>query len=238
MKTPHAGWRSAAYLLAWPGMDAKSFLDSKVSVARPSLSAWLKAIFTTALGVFLFSSGARILPATQPLLQGFLGMLGVALMLHFGSFRLLALFWQSQGVNAVPIMHVPLFARSLREFWGRRWNVGFRDLAHQFVFEPTRKKFGTTTGSFFVFLVSGLIHELVISLPARGGYGLPTLYFALQGVAALLERSSSGKRFNLRQGWRGRLFAITVVAGPVFLLFHPPFIFHVVIPCMKAVHVL
>jgi len=235
---PHAAWRSPAYLLAWPGMDAKGFLDSKASVARPLLSAWLKAILTTALGIFLFCFGARAVPPTQPLLQGFTGMLGVAFILHFGSFRLLALIWQTQGVNATPIMQAPLFAKTLSEFWGRRWNVGFRDLAHRFVFEPVRRKFGTGAASFLVFIVSGLIHELVISLPAHGGYGLPTFYFALQGVAAALERSSFGKRFNLRQGWRGRLFAIAVVAGPAFLLFHPPFIFHVVIPCMKAVHAL
>ena len=117
---PHAVWRSPAYLLAWPGMDAKGFLDSKASVARPRLSAWLKAILTTALGIFLFCFGARAVPATQPLLQGFAGMLGVAFILHFGSFRLLALIWQTQGVNATPIMQAPLFAKTLSEFWGRR----------------------------------------------------------------------------------------------------------------------
>jgi hypothetical protein len=39
-QAPHAGWRSAAYLLAWPGMDAESFLNAgpciPLSVVRTS----------------------------------------------------------------------------------------------------------------------------------------------------------------------------------------------------------
>jgi D-alanyl-lipoteichoic acid acyltransferase DltB (MBOAT superfamily) len=165
-------------------------------------------------------------------------MLGVVLTLHFGVFKLLALFWQSTGVKAVPIMSAPLLSRSLSEFWGRRWNLGFRDLAYQFVFVPARRKFGAGAASFLVFIVSGLIHDLVISLPARGGYGLPTLYFAIQGAATALERSSAGKKLGLRQGWRSRLFMFAVAGVPAFLLFHPSFVLRVIIPCMKAVHVL
>ena len=66
---------------------------------------------------------------------------------------------------------------------------------------------------------------LVISLPARGGYGLPTAYFLLQGVAMGAER-------KLRHG--RRLFAWVVVAGPVFWLFHPLFVRQVIIPMMEA----
>ena len=235
---PHAAWRSAAYLLAWPGMDAKSFLDDETTISSPRISAWLKAIFVTALGLLLFCVGARTLPANQLLLQGWVGMLGVVLTLHFGVFKLLALFWQSMGVNAVPIMSAPLLSKSLGEFWGRRWNLGFRDLAYQFVFVPAGKKFGTGGASFLVFIVSGLIHDLVISLPARGGYGLPTLYFAIQGAATALERTPAGKRLGLHQAWRSRLFMVAVAAVPAFLLFHRPFVLRVIIPCMKAVHVL
>ena len=57
-------------------------------------------------------------------------MLGLILLLHFGSFELIALFWQSRGVNAKPIMSAPLRATSLAEFWGKRWNLGFRQFSH------------------------------------------------------------------------------------------------------------
>jgi alginate O-acetyltransferase complex protein AlgI len=165
-------------------------------------------------------------------------MLGLVLLLHFGIFRLLALFWQSLGMNAVPIMSAPLASASLGEFWGRRWNLGFRDLAHQFLFVPAQKKLGTAAASFLVFIASGLIHDLVISLPVLGGFGLPTMYFAIQGIGFALERTRCGKQFGLRQGWRGRLFMAAITAGPACWLFHRSFVLRVIIPFMQAVHAL
>jgi hypothetical protein len=79
---------------------------------------------------------------------------------------------------------------------------------------------------------------LVISVPARGGYGLPTGYFVFQGLGVLVERSSFGKQLGLRDGVRGWLFMVVITAGPVFFLFHPPFVLRVIIPFMKWMHAL
>ena len=88
-------------------------------------------------------------------------------------------------------MAKPILSKTLSEFWGKRWNLGFRQLAHDLIFRPLHKRIGVGAASLLVFVVSGLIHDLVISLPARGGYGLPTGYFVLQGVGVSLERSGS-----------------------------------------------
>ena len=40
----HAAWRSVAYLLAWPGMDAEAFLDSSHHVSPPTYKRWYWAI--------------------------------------------------------------------------------------------------------------------------------------------------------------------------------------------------
>ena len=85
-----------------------------------------------------------------------------------------------------------------------------------------------------VFLVSGIIHDAVISFAAGGGWGLPTLYFLIQGIGLLLEKSRWGKRAGLARGWIGRLYAVAVVAGPAMLLFHTPFIMRVVLPMVEA----
>ena len=234
----HSTWRSAAYLLAWPGMDAESFLDLSRRVAPPPTRDWLWAVFKTALGAALFWLLARRLPEGQPLLRGWIGMLGMILLLHFGSFEIVALCWRSLGVDAVPIMSDPLRSRSLSDFWGKRWNLGFRQLSHDLIFRPLHRILGAGLAGFLVFVSSGLIHDLVISVPARGGYGLPTIYFAIQGLGVAVERAAFGRKLGLRRNLRGWLFMAVLIVGPVFLLYHPPFVLRVIIPFMKAVRAL
>lgn len=238
LQIPHPGWRSPAYLFAWPGMDAAAFLSPRSRIRRPAVSSWINAGFVTLLGATLFFAVARTIPETHPLLQGWTGMLGLILTLHFGICRLVAFLWRSLGVNAELIMATPLRSGSLSEFWGRRWNRAFHQLAHDFVFVPLYRNLGTGLAGFLVFVFSGVLHDLVISVPARGGYGLPTVYFVLQGAGVAIERSRIGKRFGLRRGLRGWLFMAAVTAGPAFWLFHPPFVLRVFLPFMKAVHAL
>jgi hypothetical protein len=132
-----------------------------------------------------------------------------------------------------PAHHVR--SASLSEFWGQRWNLGFRQLAHDMIFRPLHRGLGVGGAGFLVFVVSGLIHDFVISLPAGAGYGLPSAYFVIQGAGVALERSRAGKRLGLRRGVRGWLFMAVWTAGPAFWLFHPPFIRNVVLPFMHVI---
>jgi D-alanyl-lipoteichoic acid acyltransferase DltB (MBOAT superfamily) len=160
-------------------------------------------------------------------------MLGMILMLHFGFFRLTAVAWQIAGVDAQPIMDTPIKASSLSDFWGRRWNGAFNQLDIDVLFRPLARSTGAALATIAVFLFSGALHELVISIPARAGYGLPTAYFLLQGSGVLAQR-----RFRLRHSAGGWFVTMIVVAAPAFWLFHPPFVRHVILPFMKAIHAL
>jgi Membrane bound O-acyl transferase family len=237
-RVAHPAWRSAAYLLAWPGMDAEAFLDASQRVPPPAPVGWLRAIFKTILGAILLWVVARSIPQGEPLLRGWVAMLGLILLLHFGTFQIIALLWQSVGVNAKAIMSAPLRSTSLGEFWGRRWNLGFRQLSHELIFRPLQRRLGADAAGFLVFAASGLIHDFVISLPARGGYGLPTLYFLLQGTGMTIEHSRFGKRLGLGRGGLGWSFMMAFLAAPVFLLFHPWFVMRVILPFMQAIHAL
>ena len=237
-RVAHPVWRSPAYLFAWPGMDAENFLDPRQSASRPAPTTWLWAIIETALGAILLWIVARSVPQGEPLIRGWLGMFGLILLLHFGTFQIVSLLWQSIGVKAEPIMSAPLRSASLGEFWGKRWNLGFRQLAHQLIFRPLHRTIGAGAAGFLVFVVSGLLHDLVISVPARGGYGLPTTYFLLQGTGMTIEHSRFGKRLGLGQGMRGWTFMMAFLVAPIFLLFHPWFVMRVILPFMRAVHAL
>jgi len=231
-------WRSLAYLLAWPGMDAESFLDATSPAVPVPGREWLSATLKSVCGACLLWIIARMLPAELDLERGWVGMVGLILLLHFGTFHLASLLWRTAGVNAPPIMAAPLASTSLAEFWGRRWNLGFRQLAYDLVFRPLHRRLGPVTASFLVFVVSGLIHEAVISLPARAGYGLPTMYFVIQGGGVMLERSSWGGKLGVQSGARGWLYMAAFTAGPAFWLFHPPFVRSVILPFMQVIHAL
>jgi predicted DCC family thiol-disulfide oxidoreductase YuxK len=226
--------RNIGYLLAWPGMDAKAFLNADTLVIKTRLNEWLFASVKTLFGAALIWFLARLAFPIHPLLAGWIGMAGIIFILHFGSFHLLALGWRAAGVNAMPIMRNPLLSCSLTEFWGRRWNAAFHEIVYRFTFRPLLRRAGATAATLIVFLVSGLVHEFVISLPARGGYGLPTAYFLIQGLGIAVERSSFVKNFGLGRGGRGRLFTMLITVGPAFWLFHPPFIRNVILPMLHA----
>lgn len=169
------------------------------------------------------------------MITGWVGMVGVVLLLHFGLFHLLSALWRALGINARPIMRSPAGATSLSGFWGEDWNAAFSDLMHGGVFKPLTKSVGRWGALLLVFLISATLHELVISVPARGGYGLPTAYFVLQGLALLFERSKRGQNLGLGSGVKGWCFVALVAGVPAFWLFHPIFIHHVILPMLHAI---
>jgi hypothetical protein len=237
-RAAHSRWRSLAYLVAWPGMDAETFLDPLERSVKPSSRQWLWATLKTALGVTLLWVVARRVPEQQPPLRGWIGLFGLIFLLHFGTFHLIALFWQVMGVAAEPIMSKPTLSKTLSEFWGQRWNLGFRQLAYDLIFQPLHKRTGVAVAGLLVFVASGLIHDLVISLPAGSGYGLPTGYFILQGLGVTTERSALGRKMGLQKGPSAWIFMLIVSAAPAFWLFHPPFVLRVILPFMHAIRAL
>ena len=130
----------------------------------------------------------------------------------------LQLFWFPSG-RLVPVMSdQPYRSAGLAEFWGKRWNRLFGDWLHQVVFMALRRR--PTAALFATFLVSGLIHELLVSLPLAlvgGGnvWGWCTAYFLLQPLAMVVEH-----RWRPSPLWR-RIFCWLVVLVPVVLVLNP-----------------
>lgn len=226
--------RALSYLLLWPGMDAPSFLDSDAPVARPTFGEALWGLTKLVFGLLLLFVGVPAAIHDNPLIAGWVGMAGLVFVLHFGLAHLLSICWRLKVIDAEPIMNAPILATSLSDFWGRRWNLAFRDVAFGQIFRPLVGSLGILWATMAVFLVSGVVHDLIISIPAQGGGGGPTLYFLIQGFGLLLERSRVGQRIGLGRGYLGWLFCALVTIGPVGLLFHEPFVRHVILPTLAT----
>jgi alginate O-acetyltransferase complex protein AlgI len=226
--------RLLAYAFLWPGMDARAFCRKGI-VPPPRFREWALAIAKTISGALLLWVAVPLVGAAHPLAAGWTGMVGLVLLLHFGLFHLVSLFWRSLGIEAKAIMQSPITATSLSKFWGGSWNTAFNDLVQDHLVKLLTRHFGARGALFTIFLISGALHELVISVPARGGYGLPTLYFMLQSFGLLLERSKFGRSIGLGSGWRGWCFVVLVSGAPAFWLFHPRFVHNVILPMFHAI---
>ncbi|MEQ8766133.1 MAG: membrane bound O-acyl transferase family-domain-containing protein [Planctomycetota bacterium] len=228
--------RLMAYLLGWPGLDLEAFLHGEVrDDDQPTMGEWALAAVKLGIGLVFVYGLARLVPKEQGYWRGWLGMIGIVMTLHFGSFHLLSCFWRSRGVRALPLMNAPLLARSPSEFWGRRWNRAFRDLTHRFLFGPLARPWGASKAAFIGFAFSGVIHDAVISIPAGGGYGGPTLYFLGQALAIRFERSRVWARHVKPRPALAHLLTLAMLALPAPLLFHPPFVHRIILPFLEAI---
>jgi hypothetical protein len=227
--------RVAGYVTLWPGMDADTFLNLARLPSKPAATEWRAALSKTVFGALLLWVVMRRVFPVSPIVAGWLGLIGLCACLHFGAFHLLSIAWRRAGVAAEPLMRQPLRAKSVAEFWGRRWNHDYHHLAHRYVFVPLLKTVGKAPAFWLTFFISGLLHDLVISVPAQGGYGRPTLYFLLQACGITFERGRAAGCLGLPGGIRGTLFTIICTAAPAGLLFHPPFVLRVMVPFFAAI---
>ena len=123
-------------------------------------------------------------------------------------------------------MQRPLNATSLADFWSR-WNRGFRDLAFGLVFRPLHRRFGATIAILSTFLFSGLVHDLVISVPAGAGYGRPTLTSSSKAPACC---SRNPQRVAALRPFIIRAVMYVALIAPLGLLFPPTFVYRVFVP--------
>lgn len=106
----------------------------------------------------------------------------------------------------LPLPHgfAPPLARSLSEFWGRRWNVWLSEWFRQIIFRPLQNR--PVLALFLVFMASGVLHEWVINVPlyivtGRNCFGSMMLYFLLQAAGILIERRTRNRGVRIFLVW-------------------------------------
>jgi alginate O-acetyltransferase complex protein AlgI len=234
-----APWQWLGFAALWPGMRPALFASAG---HRAQAGAWAligRGCLRGSIGLGLTVLAWLVWQQGRPLLSDdlacFLATLlllpGLSLMLHFGIFNVLAGLWRLAGVDARPLFRAPLAARSLGDFWSRRWNLAFSEMTALGVYRPLSRRVGRKTATVAAFMASGLLHELAISVPVLAGFGLPTLYFLLHGTLVLIERQLErvGRPVS-RWGMWAHVWVLGWLALPLPILFHLPFLRGVVWP--------
>jgi alginate O-acetyltransferase complex protein AlgI len=215
--------RLAAYLL-WPGMQPRHFLPEHTPAdARPAPTV-RGMLRNAAAAALLLWAVPGLMPGDWPVsLRIASGLAGYAFLVMFALFDAWALVYRTCGIGVEKLWDNPAASTSLADFWGRRWNRIFSGMLREVLFLPLARRVGAAAALFAVFLYSGLMHEN-FSVAAGSGYGLPLLYFVIQGAGTWLESRSAVRRELQRRPWLGRAWTAAVVLGPCLLLFHEGFL--------------
>ncbi len=211
--------RYGVFSFLWFGMDPGSFRGR-----RKELS-WKNDVF---LGLFLMligTLGAWLVWAME-WRQIFVMFLPMSLGFHFGALRVLKGGLRAAGFPVRTLFPNILKTRGISDFWSRRWNTGYSQMMQRLVGRPSERLFGESVGIMMVFVISGLLHEVAITLPVGSGYGLPTLYFTLHGFLTIFEL-----RWNRPIG---KIPALLAVLLPLGWLFPPEFQTVVIAECLSV----
>ncbi len=224
------------FTIGWAGMRAQPFEalgGGSLPNAWPMIRFGITRVIAGGL-LLLLAHAIVLLPFNKQLsyiLISAILLVGFSFILHFGLLSISAGIWRLQGVPAYYLFKQPAKSKSLGEFWSKRWNLAFSEMTSITIFRPLRKRIGSAPALIIAFLFSGLLHELALSVPVNSGYGLPLLYFFIQGIMVLAEQILT--RYNkmfLQHPITGRVWIFFWIVMPVPLLFHAQFIKQVLWP--------
>jgi alginate O-acetyltransferase complex protein AlgI len=227
--------RCLVYLTVWPGMLLAPFTAGRTvavearAQARRHVQQGLRNLALGGVAMLLLAWWAPRLTDRD---LSWTGIAALLLAVHLGYADVLSGCLRLAGVPVPRLFDDPLASRSLTEFWSRRWNLAFVEM-DRLLFLPLLRPLGQLGARLGVFVVSGLLHELAISFPAGSGWGLPSCYFALQGVLVVAERRLHPQRWATPLG---RLWTWAWLLIPLPLLFHAAFRAALVVPLFGHLH--
>lgn len=217
-------WRYLGFTVGWLGMDVEPWTRPAAQLPAPIVRRRLISglVIGLAGGALLLLIVSLPLPERWRLAQAWCAFVAGVIATFFGGTSLLTAFWNRFGRAVRPLFDQPVYASSLGDWWGKRWNLSVHMVLTLAVWQPLRERISGAWAATAVFAISGLLHEYLLSYPARGGWGGPTAYFAIQAAGMYAERQRSMRRWLRRNPARqaGWTLGITLLPGP--LLFHPP----------------
>lgn len=131
--------------------------------------------------------------------------------------RVTEIFYRASGIEIPPVQVHPMMARSVSEFWGRRWNRPISNWLRTFCYQPWARRGRPGTGMAAAFLASTAIHFYFIwtALGLHAGLIMAS-FFLLQIPLVLMEQRLSVRKWP-RVYARTWTICVLVLASPLFI---------------------
>jgi hypothetical protein len=129
--------------------------------------------------------------------------------------QVISLLFKDVPIN---IHNSPLKSKSLFEFWSLRWNVWIRDWLRSLGMRLFPKK--PIFRQFFIFLVSGIFHEFMLTIPffvatGKNLIGTMVIYFLIQFFGLIIDKQL--KRFRIKMVRLLFMWAVLILPSPLFI---------------------
>jgi hypothetical protein len=186
-RQPTPLWRRLVHVLSVPdsfGVRPAKRVIAWGSLARAAIFAALAALGVwLALGVAPSIASASARQATR-----WLGGLVCAYSFLDAAVAIVTVGYRAAGWNPGVMHSDPILARSIREFWGLRWNRVVSAWLGARVFRPLARRGHATLGLALSFVTSAALHWYVAD-PALGARwaAIVATFFLIQGFFAWLE---------------------------------------------------
>jgi hypothetical protein len=209
---PHSPMVGRVLGVTLPVVEPRRFLQAPRSF-RADL--FVAGAFECSVAVFLFVC-AKTFPrdaiAIRTLVAG-----TSAYFVVDGTARLLEAIFRAIGYDLGALHDAPILARTVAEFWGRRWNRSVHAWLNEFVFRPVTKRYGAATGVLAAFATSAVLHfvPICVAYDAKWGAVMASFFF-IHGVVVVIEAKLGVARWPRALGhvWTLSVFAIT---APLFV---------------------
>ena len=123
------------------------------------------------------------------------------------------------GVEAGPFHDAPILARTVGEFWARRWNRAVHRWLSEWVFRPAARRVGVAGGVLAAFGASALLHAIPIWIALDLEHGLwMGSFFVLHGGIVVAESRLQVARWPR---WAGHAWTLGVFAATLPLFVNP-----------------
>jgi len=124
--------------------------------------------------------------------------------------------YRAAGFTPPRLHRNPALARSVRDFWGRRWNRVVGEWFDARLFRPRARRGQPLLGMTLVFLVSTLVHAYITHVALGAGWALVmSAFFLIQGAVALVEGPLGVARWRpaFAHAWT---IAVMTATSPLF----------------------